>query len=63
MKNFADLTEREVLAVAISSEEEDSRIYMSFAEDLKERYPELGEAVRRDGGGRARPSAPPARNV
>src|SRR6202049_3868219 len=40
MKNFADLTEREVLAVAISSEEEDSRIYMTFAEDLAERYPE-----------------------
>jgi rubrerythrin len=40
MKNFVDLTEREVLAVAISSEEEDSRIYMTFAEDLKERYPD-----------------------
>ena len=40
MKNFADLTEREVLAVAISSEEEDSRIYMTFAEDLRERYPD-----------------------
>ena len=40
MKNFADLTEREVLAVAISSEEEDSRIYMTFAEDLAERYPD-----------------------
>ena len=40
MKNFADLTEREVLAVAIASEEEDSRIYMSFAEDLAARYPE-----------------------
>jgi rubrerythrin len=40
VKNFADLTEREVLAVAISAEEEDSRIYMSFAEDLAERYPE-----------------------
>lgn len=40
MKNFADLTEREILAVAISAEEEDSRIYMSFAEDLAERYPE-----------------------
>ncbi len=39
MKNFADLTEREVLAVAIASEEEDSRIYMAFAEDLNERYP------------------------
>jgi rubrerythrin len=40
VKNFADLTEREVLAVAISAEEEDSRIYMSFAEDLAGRYPE-----------------------
>jgi len=40
MKNFADLTEREVLAVAISGEEEDSRIYMSFAEDLADRYPD-----------------------
>jgi hypothetical protein len=37
MKSFTDLTEREVLAVAISSEEEDGRIYMSFTEDLKER--------------------------
>ena len=43
MKNFADLSEREVLAVAISSEEEDSRIYMSFAEDLKERYPDTAK--------------------
>jgi rubrerythrin len=40
MKKFADLTEREVLAVAIASEEEDSRIYMTFAEDLMERYPD-----------------------
>ena len=40
MKTFAELTEREVLAVAISSEEEDSRIYMTFAEDLRERYPD-----------------------
>jgi erythrin-vacuolar iron transport family protein len=40
MKNFADLTEREVLAVAIASEEEDSRIYMTFGEDLAERYPD-----------------------
>ena len=40
MKDFSELTEREVLAVAISSEEEDGRIYMTFAEDLKERYPD-----------------------
>ena len=38
-KRFADLTEREILAVAISAEEENSRIYMTFAEDLQERYP------------------------
>jgi rubrerythrin len=40
MKKFSDLAEREVLAVAIASEEEDGRIYMSFAENLAERYPE-----------------------
>jgi rubrerythrin len=40
MKKFSDLTEREVLAVAIASEEEDDRIYMSFAENLAERYPQ-----------------------
>jgi rubrerythrin len=43
MKNFADLSEREVLAVAITSEEEDSRIYMSFAEDLQQRYPDTAK--------------------
>ncbi|HEY3677494.1 MAG TPA: ferritin family protein [Bradyrhizobium sp.] len=39
MKTFSDLTEREVLAIAIASEEEDSRIYVTFAEDLKDRFP------------------------
>lgn len=39
MKAFSDLTEREILALAVASEEEDGRIYMSFAEDLAERYP------------------------
>src|ERR1700752_4828512 len=43
IKKFAELSEREVLAVAISSEEEDSRIYMTFAEDLKERYPDTAK--------------------
>jgi rubrerythrin len=46
MKNFSDLTEREVLAVAISSEKEDGRIYMSFAEDLKERYPDTAKVFK-----------------
>jgi erythrin-vacuolar iron transport family protein len=39
MKAFSDLSEREVLAIGISAEEEDSRIYLAFAEDLAERYP------------------------
>jgi len=39
MKAFSALTEREILAVAISAEEEDSRIYSAFAEDLRERFP------------------------
>jgi rubrerythrin len=39
MKAFKDLTEREILAVAIAAEEEDARIYLAFAEDLAERYP------------------------
>jgi rubrerythrin len=39
LKNFSDLTEREILAIAIASEEEDSRIYLSFAEELAESYP------------------------
>ena len=61
MKSFADLTEREVLAVAISAEEEDSRIYMTFAEDLAERYPEFGEDLRGDGRGGNGPSPSAAR--
>ena len=39
MKAFSQLTPREILAVAVASEEEDARIYMTFADDLRERYP------------------------
>jgi rubrerythrin len=38
VKRFADLTEQEILALAISNEEEDSRIYRSFAEGLRNDY-------------------------
>jgi len=38
-KSFKDLTEREILAVAIQLEEEDSRVYGDFAEGLRESYP------------------------
>ncbi len=39
MKRFSQLSEREILAVAIDAEDEDRRVYLSFAEDLRERYP------------------------
>ncbi len=40
MKTFETLTEREVLALAISSEEEDGRTYADFAERLRAEYPD-----------------------
>ena len=40
MRSFESLTEREILALAISQEEEDARIYDDFAEGLKENHPE-----------------------
>jgi erythrin-vacuolar iron transport family protein len=39
LKRFADLSEQEILALAITNEEEDSRIYRGFAEGLREQYP------------------------
>ncbi len=39
MKRFADLSEQEILALAITNEEEDSRIYRGFAEGLRAQYP------------------------
>jgi erythrin-vacuolar iron transport family protein len=39
MRKFDDLSEREILALAISNEEEDSRIYADFAEGLTDEYP------------------------
>ncbi len=38
MRNFDELSEREMLALAISNEEEDSRIYADFADGLLEDY-------------------------
>src|SRR5579883_2892793 len=43
MKNFSDLSEREILAIGVSAEEEDARIYRAFAEDLAGRYPDSGK--------------------
>src|SRR5579863_9301168 len=39
MRKFDDLTEREILALAISNEEEDARIFADFADGLHDDYP------------------------
>ncbi len=43
-KSFKNLSEREILALAIQLEEEDSRIYGDFAEGLRETYPATAKA-------------------
>src|ERR1700712_2314094 len=40
MRTFTDLDEKEILALAISSEEEDGRIYADFAEGLRDEFPD-----------------------
>jgi rubrerythrin len=39
VKRFVELSEQEILALAISNEEEDHRIYRGFAEGLRVQYP------------------------
>lgn len=39
MRNFSELSEREILALAIGNEEEDSRVYLDIAERLQADYP------------------------
>src|SRR5438552_6900305 len=43
LKKFKDLTEKEILAIAIGAEEEDGRIYGDFADALREEYPSTAE--------------------
>jgi rubrerythrin len=43
VKRFRDLTEAEIIALAITNEEEDSRIYRGFAEGLRQQYPASAE--------------------
>jgi erythrin-vacuolar iron transport family protein len=38
MRNFNSLSEREILALAISLEEEDERVYADYAEGLREKF-------------------------
>ena len=47
MKRFAELSEQEVLALAISNEDEDSRIYRSFADALRQSYPDTATTAAR----------------
>ena len=44
-KKFSDLTEKEILALAISLEEDDVRIYGDYAERLKPSYPETARML------------------
>src|SRR5881397_730085 len=39
VRNFDSLSEREILALAISLEEEDERVYADFAEGLRDAFP------------------------
>src|ERR1700674_3879998 len=42
-RKFSELSERDILALAISLEEEDSRIYGDFADGLREIYPDTAK--------------------
>ncbi len=42
-RHFRDLSEQEILALAISSEEDDARIYRSYAEMLRAEYPDTAQ--------------------
>src|SRR6185369_3282971 len=44
-RNFKDLTAPEVLALAISLEEEDARIFREFARLVRPNYPKAAEAL------------------
>jgi rubrerythrin len=46
MRTFKSLSEKEILALAISLEEEDARIYADIAEGLKDKHPALAEQFR-----------------
>src|SRR5438309_10658573 len=43
LKKFKDLSEKEILAIAIAAEEEDGRIYGEFADALRDEYPSTAQ--------------------
>lgn len=47
MRTFDSLTPREILALAIATEEEDARIYDDLAEGLQEQHPSAAEEFRK----------------
>jgi erythrin-vacuolar iron transport family protein len=46
MRSFKSLSEREILALAVSLEEEDARIYADFVDGLKGTYPSVADKFR-----------------
>ena len=44
---FKELTEPQILALAVSSEEEDAHIYRDFAESLRVEFPSSAELFRK----------------
>jgi len=49
MKKFSELSEAEILALAITLEEEDERVYGDFAEGLRESYPSTAAILEETG--------------
>ncbi len=41
--HFKDLTEQQILALAISSEEDDGRIYQTYADGIRDEYPDTAK--------------------
>ena len=47
MRRFAELDEREILALAVALEEEHGRIYADYVDGLKETFPASSRMARR----------------
>ena len=54
-KAFSELSEREILALAISLEEDDARIYGDYADRLKADYPDTAKLLKNYAGRRTGP--------
>ena len=51
-RSFTSLSEQEILAVAIASEEDDARIYLAYADTLRAELSRFRQGVRGHGRGR-----------